>query len=372
MSKSPSSRLPTQKEIARLAGVSQVTVNAVLNGSNHTRTRPETRELILSIAKQLNYKIQRHARAIRTGKSGAIALMTASTLVETAYLRQNLASLAIREAGFFPEIYNLSWTKGNFEELWAEMLQSRPEGILLVGGVALITPKVKECILKTELPIVSICGPFIEQIPLIIPDYRAGFCQLTRMLIGTGCRNLKLVMRDASSYQKAYRWQDERRLGFLDAVEGTDVSATVVDLAIQRPEGGEDRELLFTDPRLSDNYSYGYDYAREQLAQGAVADDAWMFFNDAWAQGALRALGEAKIAVPETLSVTGSDGELGGKYGYLPLTTLVQPIRQAVNAGVEQLISMIRDRMHRRNLVQRIPCEIRHGATTRPCGNQEG
>ena len=363
MSKSP--RLPTQKEIARLAGVSQVTVNAVLNGSNHTRTRPETRELILSIARQLNYKIQRHARAIRTGKSGAIALITSSNVAETSYRRLNLASLAIRDAGYFSEIYDLSWTRGNFEELWAEMLQSRPEGILLVGGVALITPQVKECILKTELPIVSIGGPHIEEIPLIIPDYREGFCRITRLLMETGCRRLRLIMRDVSSYQKAYHWQDERRLGFLEAVKGTDVSAKVVDLAVRRPEGREQMHLIFTDPRHSDHYSYSYDYAREELARDGLADDGWVFFNDSWAQGALRALGEAGVAVPETLSVTGSDGELSGRYGYLPLTTLVQPIRESVNAGVELLLSMIRNREYRKNLVQRIPCDIHLGATTR-------
>ncbi len=363
MSAAPRRSLPTQKEIARLAGVSQVTVNAVLNDSNHTRTRPETRERILSIARSLNYRVQRHARLMKTGKSGSIALVCAAQVLETVYLRLNLSAAAVREAGFFPKIYDINWTGGNLVETWGEMAQDQPEGVLLLGGLALMTPEVRAAILALEVPIVSLSGPKLEGIPLLIPDYKEGFRNLTHHLARGGRRRIALVMRKASTYQKAYRWQDERRPGYLQAMEELGLEPNIHDREIRYSERSADMLATLTSERRVDHCHYGYAFAREALDQGPLKDEGWVFFNDALAIGALRALGEAGVRVPEALAVTGSDGETHTRYGYLPLTTLVQPLRAIVSEGVSLLAEMIREREPRRDLVRRLPCQLYQGAT---------
>ncbi len=362
MSKRNPNKLPTQKEIARLAGVSQVTVNAVLNASNHTRTKPETRDHILAIAKQLNYKIQQHARFMRTGKSNSIAVISTMGIVETGYVRLNLALSAVRDAGFFPSFYDTKWGGDNFDETWDEVLQSRPEGIVFAGGITLMTPEVKARIAELDIPIVSLSGPQLDQIPLLIPDYRDGFRRLTRHVLEAGRREITLIMREPTTYQKAYRWQDERRLGVLEAAQEESMDLKLVDLSVKRPERGEKSHLVFTDAKLADNLIHGYEFGRKAIAEG-LHGDTWMFFNDAWALGALRALGEAKVAVPERMAITGCDGENSVKYGYIPITTLVQPIRQIAAEGVKLLVEMIRTKESRKDLVRRLPCELRIGAT---------
>src|SRR5690606_29315964 len=64
---------PTSLDIAHLAGVSQPTVSRALRGS--PSVNPETRERILAIARQLNYKVDKNASNLRAQQSGTLALL---------------------------------------------------------------------------------------------------------------------------------------------------------------------------------------------------------------------------------------------------------------------------------------------------------
>ncbi|MGF1448404.1 MAG: LacI family DNA-binding transcriptional regulator [Opitutales bacterium] len=76
---SPPTSNPTQKDVARLAQVSQTSVSAVMRGDfAHTRVNQETRERILEAARQLNYRLNISARAIRERRSFNLGYFTAS------------------------------------------------------------------------------------------------------------------------------------------------------------------------------------------------------------------------------------------------------------------------------------------------------
>jgi DNA-binding LacI/PurR family transcriptional regulator len=64
---------PTSRDIARLAEVSQATVSRALR--NSPLVRPETRERIESIARQLSYRTDRRAAGLRTRRSNTLALL---------------------------------------------------------------------------------------------------------------------------------------------------------------------------------------------------------------------------------------------------------------------------------------------------------
>lgn len=69
----PRRRMPTQIDIARKAGVSQVTVSHVLSGRG--RVGEEVRSRVLDIARKLGYRPNAAARAISTGTFGCVALL---------------------------------------------------------------------------------------------------------------------------------------------------------------------------------------------------------------------------------------------------------------------------------------------------------
>ena len=64
---------PTSRDIAEIAGVSQATVSRALR--NSPLVRPETRQRIQEIAKELNYFVNRNAAGLRTHQSNTIALL---------------------------------------------------------------------------------------------------------------------------------------------------------------------------------------------------------------------------------------------------------------------------------------------------------
>lgn len=67
----------TQKDIARLAGVSQAVVSDVLHGGDRARVRPETRRRVQDAAEQLQYRPNAAARALRTNRSNQVAYVAA-------------------------------------------------------------------------------------------------------------------------------------------------------------------------------------------------------------------------------------------------------------------------------------------------------
>ncbi|MDA8322007.1 MAG: LacI family DNA-binding transcriptional regulator [Actinomycetota bacterium] len=64
---------PTIADVARAAGVSVTTVSHALNDKG--RVDPETRERIAQVVARLGYRANRHARGLRSGRSGSIALL---------------------------------------------------------------------------------------------------------------------------------------------------------------------------------------------------------------------------------------------------------------------------------------------------------
>ncbi len=70
-----SGRRATLRDVAALAGVNYSTVSRVLRGTVDAATRPETRERIREAAKELNYRPNRLAQALRTSQANYIGVV---------------------------------------------------------------------------------------------------------------------------------------------------------------------------------------------------------------------------------------------------------------------------------------------------------
>ena len=74
------------KDVAREAGVSQATVSYVLNNTPNVKIKPETRQLVLDVAKRLNYHTNVMARGMRLKKSECIGVVTGRTMSSSAFM----------------------------------------------------------------------------------------------------------------------------------------------------------------------------------------------------------------------------------------------------------------------------------------------
>src|SRR5262249_14722657 len=72
----PRSGHPTIATIAAHMGLSRATVTHVLNGrGTEQRIRPETQQRVLEVARELGYRPNASARAVRAGRFGSVALI---------------------------------------------------------------------------------------------------------------------------------------------------------------------------------------------------------------------------------------------------------------------------------------------------------
>src|SRR5690606_3685137 len=78
MSQDEQRRVAGIRDVAKAAGVSRQTVSRVIN--NHPSLRPETRERVLAVIEELNYRPNRIARALGTRRTQTIGVITSLRL----------------------------------------------------------------------------------------------------------------------------------------------------------------------------------------------------------------------------------------------------------------------------------------------------
>src|SRR3954449_2378632 len=95
----PQPRAVVMADVARLAGVSQQTVSRVLNDSPHVR--PATRERVLDAIGKLGYRPNRVARALVTGRSQTLGVLSFDTTLYGPASTLYAIERAAHDAGYF-------------------------------------------------------------------------------------------------------------------------------------------------------------------------------------------------------------------------------------------------------------------------------
>src|SRR5688572_4559678 len=92
-------------DVARLAGVSHQTVSRVINGADHVRA--QTRERVLAAMAQLDYRPNSVARALVTGRSRTLGVVTFDTTLYGPASTLAGIERAAHAAGYFVTIVSL-------------------------------------------------------------------------------------------------------------------------------------------------------------------------------------------------------------------------------------------------------------------------
>lgn len=135
-----------------------------------------------------------------------------------------------------------------------------------------------------------------------------------------------------------------RRVGMVQAPSQDSLDARERERILRQTLNDEGIEL---DPSHFKQCDYffeedGYLKTLEMIHTARTLPRALFCFNDDLAIGAIRALREEKILVPQEVAVIGFDGTERGKYVNPPLTTVSQPLEQMGREMVRVLISLIR------------------------------
>lgn len=314
---------PTSFDIAYLAGVSQPTVSRALR--NSPLVNEETRRRVQQIARELNYKVDKNARNLRSKQTKTIALLlcedqgTGDSLINPFFLSM-LGSITRASAN---QGYDLLISFQQFSEDWHADYEdaNRADGIIFLGYGDYVT-YVEKLIHLTEAGAHFITwGPVLPGQPgvSIGCDNFTGGYTATRHLLQLGRKRIAFL-GDNSEHSPEFR---ERYLGYAKALEEAGVP---LDPALQvAAETSEDS---------------GYKAAL-QLQQRRAKFDGIFGASDLIAIGAMKAIEEAGLQIPQQVSVIGFDDVPMASYTHPPLTTIQQNTRLAGELLVENLLKLV-------------------------------
>lgn len=199
------------KEIARQANAHVSTVSRVLRDDPSQRVSQEMRERIQSIARDLGYSPNIHARSLRSKKSQEICILFPQVDNPAFIPMVQGASSACRARGYFPYIYFA--TKGEPIETALADLHSMSH----FGGFLAVTFDNNEVLLKTsrdvgsKLVLLNTRAKGGDVNCVWLNTYKAMF-MLTEHLLSQGHRNIGYISGKRGGFNA-----DERFRGFLDA-----------------------------------------------------------------------------------------------------------------------------------------------------------
>lgn len=313
-------------DIAARAGTSASVVSLVLNGakSKTVRTSEETRGRVLRAAEELGYRRNPLAGALATGKSHVIGMMLPHA---SAYTAEQAPFETIVMNGVMAQAarhgYNLMMYSATAEDEGdraARMIDRRIDGLILVVPPAQ-TPIYAECE-RQGIAVVSILAR-PEDAPLTVnSDDEAGARLATRHLLDLGHRRIAHLRGKPETVTTG-----PRQRGYAAELASADIE---FDPDLCR-EGGFSRDV---------SYEATLDLMR---LPEAVRPTAIFAANDPSAHGAIDAIHEMELRVPEDVSVVGYDDTWYATVTRPPLTSVSMKVEELGRRAADLLIARLTD-----------------------------
>lgn len=301
--------------MAHHLGLSPTTVSRVINRSPDAGVIPAgTQERVFAAARELNYQPNIMAQSLRKQRSLTIGVMVPE--ISDGYAALVLSGIEdclLREGYFFFVVSHRHR---------AELLQQYPRLLIaraVEGIVAVDTPVDK----RLTVPVVTVSGhQKVSGVTNVVVNHRRAAALALGHLFDLGHRKIAFIKGQSFSSDATPRWKAIRH-----------VAAQI---------------KLKLDPRLvvqleSDSFTSGPGYAATQaLLKSGAPFSAIFAFNDISAIGAIRAIREAGLRVPEDISVIGFDDVPSAAFQNPALTTIRQPLQNMGTLAVQHLLDGIR------------------------------
>ena len=310
----------TIKDVAKAANVSITTVSRVLNNNLYS-VNDETRQRVKAIIEELNFVPNAMARGIRFDKTKTIGLIIQD--INNPYypgIVQGVENTALK-LGFSLILANAHRSSARIKQYLELMREKRVDGLILAGGAIMREPDVLKLYNNGDAPIVVIGKPATDN-PSIQIDNPAAGRMVCEYLLDRGHRNIAMISGPTNSITAA-----DREAGY---------RAALADRGLSCHKGWVVRG----------NFVYeGGRAAVEKLPlEGVDRVTAIFAQNDLMAIGAINALNERGLRVPEDVSVIGFDDIQLSSYVPPGLTTVHVPFHEMGKKAMEALSRMLNSR----------------------------
>jgi LacI family transcriptional regulator len=303
------------KLLAEQLGLNPATVSVVLNDVPGRSIPQVTRERIKAVAKQMNYQPNLLARSLRNRRTLTIGILVPE--LGDGYHTQVMSGIGdqLMKSGYFYFTAHHRHQPRLVEEYTRMLMGRGAQGIIAI-----------DTLLERPLgiPVVAVAGHrHIEGVTNVVLDHaRAAELALTH-LYSLGHRHIAFMRGQPFSSDSDDRWK------------GLQSIANKLDIKV-RPELVVTLDRDMTSPEL------GYPVVQQLLAT-RLPFTALVAFNDISAIGAIRALQDFNLQVPQDVSVIGFDDIKASAFTLPRLTTINQPLEEIGRIATQCLLNRLHE-----------------------------
>ena len=309
-------------DVAERAGVSHQTVSRVLN--NHTSLKPATREKVEKAISELQYRPNQAARQLVTSQSRIIGILIVSAELYGPWAILNAMEQEARKEGYSViSISVLLDSPDSWQEGIDQLRNLNIDGAITIALPNALVKEVEKSFIGATIVIVDAePGKKFDAVNL---DNELGGALATRHLIELGHTEILHITGPVDGYEGAMR-----RKGYESAMADAKLKADVIQ----------------GDWSPSTGYEIGNRILSRKKYPSAI-----FTANDQLALGVMKALREAKIRVPEDVSIVGFDNVPEAAYFSPSLTTISQKFDQLGNLAINLMLSQLKEPGKRQTLM---------------------
>jgi DNA-binding LacI/PurR family transcriptional regulator len=306
---------PTSQDVAKRAGVSIATVSRVLNDSPHVS--PHVRRKVLRAVKDLNYQLNRTAQRLRAKQSRVIGLIISDIQNPffTAVVR-GIEDIAYQQ-GYSVVLCN-SDEDPEKEKLYINVMRAEAVAGVILASTSQSDPLAVDLV-EHGIPVVAVDRRLRHrQIDSVLAANVAGAQQAVTYLIGLGHRQIGFVGLPLTRTPGKERYEGYQR-------------------ALQEHGLTVDRRWV----RIADAKQQGGYQATLELVQASPTPTALFVANNLMTLGALDAVRERGLRIPDDMSVVGFDDVPWATLLQPPLTAVAQPTYELGQKAAQLLLERL-------------------------------
>ncbi|MFW6677330.1 LacI family DNA-binding transcriptional regulator [Lacrimispora sp. AGF001] len=307
--------MATLKDVARLANVDVSTVSRALNHTSYVH--PETKKKIYAAVEQLSYKPNLLAKGLRQGKRHTIGVVIPE--INFSIFGEMVQGIEIqaRKMGYSIIICNTKDRQDAEEECLSRLRNGLVDGILIAATGQ--NGRLLRDIKSSGISVMQIVRNQDSILSSVVADYYACGYQGVKYLYGKGCRHIGFI--NGSMEIIPYK---ERYKGYRKAIRELSSTEYVADSPFP--------------PK--DYFKNGYNGILE-LMEKDTALDGLMVAVDMQGLGAIRALKERGIKVPEEVKIISLTGHSIGGMLETAMTSMEVPAKEMGEEVTRMIISDI-------------------------------
>ena len=308
------SQAVTIKSLAQYLKLSPATVSLVINQTAKAQSFPEcTRNRILAAAQKFNYRPNFVARSLRKQQTLTVGVLVPE--ISEGYGAMVMAGIEdfLLKSGYFYFVVSHHHKQHLLHEYQKLFVERLVEGLIVVDTLL---------VENFPIPMVAVSGHRrVPGVTNVVLDHRRAALLALQHLAQLGHRRIAFIKGQSFSSDTEIRWNSIRH------------AARELGLEI-------DHELVTQLEADSPSPEPGHDVTRRLLAKNDQFT-ALFAFNDVSAIGAIRAVLDHGLRVPQDVSVVGFDDIQNAAFQNPRLTTVRQPLRRMGELAAETLLQRI-------------------------------